>query len=77
MATRMKLVDSTTGTELVIGQAVIDFRGERSYFSGGCPPQHDGSTGRIYVAPTKRDAMKERNVRQYFPSVFNAEWRSQ
>jgi hypothetical protein len=71
------LVDSTTGTPLVKGQRVTDFRGEHAYYSGGRPPEHSASTGRIYVARTKRDAMTARNTQSFFPSVFGAEWRSQ
>lgn len=62
----MKLIHKSSGKEVKPGDLVTDFRGDKTFVSDpvGREPQHDGSTGRIYVEPSG----------EFYPSVFNCKW---
>jgi hypothetical protein len=64
------LIDRTTGKRLKIGDTVTNFRGEESVLTGMSPPHKSSSTGRVYV---KTDGSRYEG--EYFPSVYNAEWK--
>ena len=66
----MKLINSTTKKEIKEGDRVTTFRGEKGTLTGNRPPQHEGSTGKVYV---KFGA--EGSEREYYPSVIGAEWK--
>lgn len=57
------LVDIYTGWPLQVGEFRKSHSGEIYEVTGGRPPQHPGSTGRIWV----RGA-------EYFPGVLDAKW---
>lgn len=58
-----------SGDTVVPGATLETFRGEQVILTGGKPPQHPGSTGRVYVkfADTKCEA-------EMFPSVVDLTW---
>lgn len=62
-ASGLILVHEKTGQPVTVGEEVTDFRGDKSVVTGGEPPRHEGSTGRVHV---------ERG--SYFPSVFDLVW---
>lgn len=66
-----KLVNKSTGDEILCGDIVVDFRGERHILSGFSAPLHPGSSGRVYVSPEGADGKS--GVREYFPGVFDLE----
>lgn len=45
----MKLINTTTGKPIAIGDEVTTFRGESMILTGFAPPTHPASTGRVYV----------------------------
>jgi hypothetical protein len=49
------------------GEEVTSFRGEKMIITGGRPPHHSGSTGRIWVKENNSD-------REYYPSVCDLRW---
>jgi hypothetical protein len=57
------------GTPASVGDIYITNRLESYELTGGRPPQHAGSTGRVYVREEK-DAM----TREFFPSVIGLRW---
>ena len=57
-----KLVDEQ-GNEVRPGDMAVTFRGEPMAITGGRPPHHAGSTGRVYT-----------NGAEYYPGVFNLKW---
>jgi hypothetical protein len=59
------------GAEPVKGETLTTFRGEQYQYAGGQPPQHSGSTGRIYVTLPEDEGRYEA---AYFPQVFNCKW---
>jgi hypothetical protein len=61
----MKLVDTTTGREIKIGDQVKTFRGEPATVKGFRPPHKPGSSGRVIVDLGNGD-------RDFFPGVINA-----
>lgn len=63
------LVDDMTGWPVRIGDVRESNRGETYVVTGGRPPLHLSSTGRIYVALGGAAPTTE-----FFPSVFNARW---
>lgn len=63
-----KLINTTTGQELTIGQEVTCFRGEKYTLVGFRAPKHEASTGRVIV---KKEGSKWSD--EFFPSVINAE----
>ena len=66
----MKLIIKTTGHELKTGDIVRDFRGAVWIFEGGRPPQHEGSTGKVWL----HDLTEKRMTQEFYPSVIGAEW---
>lgn len=68
------LVDAETGSTICDGAVRESFRGERYVITGGEPPRHEGSTGRVYVY-LEADYETRACEREYFPSVFGLEWR--
>jgi len=52
------------GTFTEIDERITNFRGETHTLTGGCPPLHASSTGRVY---TKEGG-------EFFPSVYNLRW---
>ena len=62
--TTWTLVRQDTNLPVEPGDTVFDFRGEASILTGGRPPQHAGSTGRVWVD----------DGCEYYPSVFGLTW---
>jgi len=65
----MRLVLEKTGEPICTGDGVTTFRGDAYIVTGGEPPRHENSTGRIYV----RVAGDEMD-REFVPSVFDCKW---
>jgi hypothetical protein len=63
------LVDDMTGWPVRIGDVRESSRGESYVVTGGRPPLHLSSTGRIHVA-----LRGSAPTIDFFPSVFNARW---
>ena len=61
------LVSEKTREPMVEGAEVTTFRGEVFTLNGGRPPQHEGSTGRVWVQVGEAEV-------EYFPSVIGAKW---
>jgi hypothetical protein len=57
------------GAPATIGDIYLTFRSESYQLTGGRPPQHPGSTGRVWVKAAK-DAMEI----EFFPSVIGLKW---
>jgi hypothetical protein len=66
----MKLIDTDTGRALRIGDTVTTFRGERMTLDDMTPPQHPGSTGRVYLS----EPDNPQRAQGYFPGVINAKF---
>jgi hypothetical protein len=66
----MRLVHEDTGIEVVDGEVVTDFRGDKCIVAGREEPRSPASTGRVYVRPTHG----EQWTQGYYPSVFNLKW---
>jgi hypothetical protein len=64
MTTTWTLVREDSHLPVEPGDTVFNFRGEAAVVTGGRPPQHQASTGRVWV-----DGGAE-----YFPSVFGLVW---
>jgi hypothetical protein len=58
-----KLIDLDTGNTILTQTHHKTFRGESLLVTGGYPPKHDGSTGRVHG-----------NGWEYFPGVLNMKW---
>lgn len=58
------LVRQDTNLPVELGDTVYSFRGKASILTGGRPPQHVGSTGRVWVS----------GGGEYYPSVFGLTW---
>jgi hypothetical protein len=56
------------GEAVLPGTPLLTFRGEPVVLEGGRPPQHDGSTGRVWV---KTDSGR---TDEFFPSVVGLKW---
>jgi hypothetical protein len=54
-----------------MGDKVESHRGEKYTVTGGQPPRHGGSTGRVYV--TER-AGKHGYTAEFYPSVIGCKW---
>jgi hypothetical protein len=67
-----RLVDEATGRELKVGETVTTFRGEKMILTGGQPPRHEGSSGRVYLCPP--GARRFTNTAEFYPGVINAKW---
>lgn len=64
---KAKLINETTGVELVVGQEVVDFRGDKSILLGFRVPQSSNSTGRVIVQEEGGEFPRE-----FYPSVIGA-----
>ena len=64
-----ELVSQTTGEPVNVGDEVISFRNEVFVLEGASIPQHEGSTGRIYVSAP------DESSHEFFPGVCNLEWK--
>jgi len=51
------------GEEVIVGDTITDFRGGKATLTGGQPPLHQASTGRVYVKTS-----------EYFPDVYDLRW---
>jgi hypothetical protein len=67
------------GWKLMKGDEVVQmdsvhksFRGKEYKVLGGCPPVHDGSTGRVYVQDD--DDVFGPSSAEYYPGVFDMKW---
>jgi hypothetical protein len=63
----MKLIHEATGNEVVDGETVTDFRGDKAVVTGREEPRHSGSTGRVYVRANGW-------TNGFYPSVFDMKW---
>jgi hypothetical protein len=68
-----KLVSQLTGKEVNIGDEFLDSRGDTMRLTGGFPPRHSGSTGRVEVKQVSGEFASMGAV-EYFPSVIKAVW---
>lgn len=59
------LVRQDTNLPVKPGDMVFDSRGKACTLTGGRPPQHAGSTGRVWVE----------SGAEFFPSVFGLAWK--
>jgi len=64
------LFEKGTNKVVMPGTILTTFNGEKCVLESGKPPQHDASTGRIYVKDVEHGFTAE-----YFPSVCGLEWR--
>ena len=46
-----------------VGATLTSFRGDSATLTGGRPPQHAGSTGRVWTT-----------AGEYFPNVYGLKW---
>lgn len=65
----MVLVDARTGDPICAGSERLAGKTGRVVVTGGEPPLHRGSTGRVRVVERLSGL-----TREYFPSVVGAEW---
>lgn len=63
------LVDSRTGREANEGDKLTTSTGATVFLCSAMPPEHSGSTGRIYVREPSNA-----HQRGFFPSVCNLLW---
>jgi hypothetical protein len=66
----MQLINLKTNQPVKSGDIVHCFRGKPAYVTGWQIPQHEGSTGRVYV----QEISDRRTHAEYFPSVYNLAW---
>jgi hypothetical protein len=66
------LVHQKTGLPVADRELVTSSRADDTWIvMGGSPPHKPSSTGRVWVQDLKRSDWN----REFFPSVFNLEWR--
>lgn len=65
----MVLVYSSTGEPVRVGDIVKTFRSDVVQVEGIREPQHEGSTGRVWVR-----SLYNSTKREYFPGVIDAKW---
>ena len=63
------LVYKYTGAIVVHNELIRDFRGEAWIVTGGNPPHHSASTGKIWATQLGGEG-----TRELFPQVFELEW---
>lgn len=66
----MKLINKTTGVELLVGNIVHDFRDEPHVLVDARPPHKPSSEGFV----TLRTMCDKAFVAEYYASVIDAEW---
>lgn len=64
VATRGWTLRWANGDTVQVGDKATTFRNERVTVTGGAPPRHEGSTGRVYLDDNG----------EFYPSVIGAEW---
>lgn len=64
---RPKLIYDKDGSDVCVGDTVLDRDGDEMKVTGWSVPAHPGSTGRVQVKTGDSD-------REFFPSVINAHW---
>ena len=57
-----QLIDANNNP-VTVGDVIVSFRGEQATLKGCSPPQHAGSTGRVYAGGG-----------EYYPSVYGLKW---
>lgn len=62
-----RLFRQAEGHEVRVGDVLTDSRGERWTVTGWREPQHEGSTGRVYVTCEGMSS-------EFFPGVFDLFW---
>ena len=60
-----------SGDSVLLGDTITRADGEQYVITGGRPPHHGGSTGRVYVKYTFEG---EEFTAEYFPSVVDLKW---
>ncbi len=66
----MILIDEKTESEVIVGDIITDFRGDKDVLVGFREPQSSSSTGRVYVRPI--DSSEDMtSTREYFPGVYS------
>ena len=63
------LVYKATGERVVHNELIRDFRGEAWIVTGGNPPQHSASTGKVWATKLESDWNRE-----LYPQVFELQW---
>lgn len=63
------LVYKSTGAIVVHNELIRDFRGEAWIITGGNPPQHSASTGKVWATKLESDWDRE-----LYPQVFELQW---
>ena len=66
----MRLINKTTGKELIIGNVVHDFRDEPHILIGATPPHKPSSEGFVVLRSMDEHAF----VGEYYAGVINAAW---
>lgn len=62
------LIHEKSGTIVCVGET-IKSRNGNARITGGRPPQHAGSSGRVWIGKKKSFITNE-----YFPHVFDLKW---
>jgi hypothetical protein len=65
----MKLMHTTTGRKVIIGDTLTSFRGEKYTLKGTRPPHKPGSSGHVEVRLEGADWSRE-----FYPGVFDCEF---
>ena len=65
------LVDKD-GVAVPKGAIIRTRRGEDYELTGGRPPHHEGSTGRVWVKPVGEP--ETTSTQEFFPTVFDLKW---
>ena len=66
----MRLINNKTGQEIKVGEVVHTHLGKAAIVTGWQHPEHEGSTGRVFVRTMQDNAFEM----SYYPSVINAQW---
>ncbi len=69
----MKLYHKDTNKPAEIDDLVVSFRNEAAFINGMREPHKPSSTGRVYVSNIKGGEF----AGEYFPGVYNLEWRDE
>src|SRR5690349_789192 len=69
---KYRLVPKDGGEEVVVGQAIFDFRGDQWWFRGISATPDAGRSGKVLAAPFEY-VLSERptsGLREFYPTVF-------
>lgn len=69
-----KLVDAVTGSTINVGAVRESGRGERYVVSGGEPPRHSASTGRVWCYLESEYGQPRATEYEFFPGVLDLKW---